>query len=88
VVAQQKARLLQWLGQLKSRLNMREARSFLTPTVLSVMVRGAAGPIRVHRFFTAFTILAIMQIKAFIWLFGEESSLITGGLETCPRLMV
>ncbi len=83
MVAQQKARFLQWLGQLKSRLNMREARSSLTPTVLSVTVREAAGQTRAHRFFTGFTVLAIMQIKAFISLFREVSSLITGGLGTC-----
>jgi hypothetical protein len=50
------------------------------------MVRGAAGQIRAHLFFTGFTILAIMEIKAFVWLFRKASLLITGGLATCPVL--
>lgn len=86
MVSQQKARPLQWLGQLRSPLNTLEVRNSLTPTVLSVTVREAAGQIWARRFFTGFIILAIMETRAFILLFREVSSLITGDLGTCPGL--
>jgi hypothetical protein len=67
-------------------LNTQEAKNSLILIVLGVTVRGAAGQIWARRFFTGFIILAIMETRAFILLFREVSSLITGDLGTCPGL--